>query len=107
MLRFLLHYGIHFIVPLGIAFFFFKENRLKVALILLAGIIIDIDHSIATPIFDPMRCSIDYHPLHSYWAILVYLGMLIFKKTRLWGIAFLIHILADVIDCLFIGGNLD
>ncbi len=76
-------------------------------LILLAGIILDVDHLVAIPIFDSMRCSIDFHPLHSYWAISIYLLMLFFKKTRIWGIAFLIHILADVVDCLFIGGNFD
>lgn len=107
MLRFLLHYGIHFIVPLAIAYFFFKEHRLRAALILLAGIIIDVDHVFATPIFDPMRCSINFHPLHSYWAIGVYVLMTIFTKTRIWGIAFLLHILADIVDCLFIGGNFD
>lgn len=107
MLRFLLHYGIHFIVPLGIAFFFFKDNRLRVALILLAGIIIDIDHIVATPVFDAMRCSINFHPLHSYWAIGAYILMTLLRKTRIWGIAFLIHILADVVDCLLIGWNFD
>jgi hypothetical protein len=107
MLRFLLHYGIHFIVPLAIGYFFFKEHRLRAALILLAGIIIDVDHVFATPIFDPMRCSINFHPLHSYWAIGVYVLMTISTKTRIWGIAFLLHILADIVDCLFIGGNFD
>jgi hypothetical protein len=107
MLRFLLHYGIHFIVPLGVAYFFFKEHRLKAALILLAGIVLDVDHVLATPIFDTMRCSVNFHPLHSYWAIGVYIVMTGYKKTRIWGIAFLIHMLADIIDCLFIGGNFD
>lgn len=107
MLRYLMHYGIHFLVPIAIAYFFFKEHRIKVGLILLAGIIIDVDHLLATPIFDPMRCSINFHPLHSYWAILIYILMLLPKKTRVWGMAFLIHILADVVDCLFISNNLD
>ena len=107
MLRFLLHYGIHFLVPIGIAYFFYKEHKIKIAIILLAGIVIDIDHVFASPIFDPMRCSINFHPLHSYWAILFYVVMLFAKKTRIWGIAFLIHIIADMVDCLFIGGNFD
>ena len=105
MLRFLFHYGIHFIVPLFIAYFFFREQRLKAALILLAGIILDIDHFLATPIFDAMRCSINFHPLHSYWAIGIYMLLTIVKKTRIWGIAFLIHMLADTVDCLFIRSN--
>lgn len=107
MIRFLLHYGIHFIVPLGIAYFFFREQGLKAALILLAGIVIDIDHIIATPVFDAMRCSINFHPLHTYWAICVYVILTTVKKTRIWGLAFLIHILADTVDCLLIPGNFD
>ncbi len=102
MLQFSLHYGIHFIVPILIAYFFYKTNFVKVALILLAGILLDLDHLVANPIFDAGRCSINFHPLHSYWAIMIYLIMLIFKKTRIWGIAFCIHMIADVVDCLFI-----
>lgn len=74
-----------------------------VIFILLAAILIDIDHVFANPVFDPNRCSIDFHPLHSYWAIGIYVGLLFFKKTRIFGIALLIHILADVTDCYLIG----
>ena len=102
MLRFCIHYGIHFIVPIVIGFIFFKQNRTKIILILLAAIIIDLDHLLANPIFDPNRCSIDFHPLHSYYAIAIYFLMLFFKKTRIFGIALLIHIIADVTDCFFI-----
>ncbi|ASV28897.1 DUF6122 family protein [Maribacter cobaltidurans] len=105
MLRFILHYGIHFVVPILIAFFFFKEHRLKVSLILLAGILLDVDHLLADPIFDADRCSIGFHPLHTYWAIAVYFLMLFWKTTRIWGIAFLIHMIADLTDCLFIRFN--
>lgn len=106
MLRFTLHYGIHFIVPLLVALLFFKEQRLKVGLILLAGILLDLDHLLATPIFDADRCSINFHPLHTYWAMGIYFLMLFWKTSRIWGIAFLIHMLADITDCLFIRSNL-
>lgn len=102
MFRFFVHYGIHFLVPIAIGLFFFKENRLKVIVILLAGIIIDVDHLWANPIFDPERCSIGYHPLHSYWAIAVYFALLYFKKTWIFGLALLIHIFADALDCYLI-----
>ncbi|EAR01016.1 DUF6122 family protein [Maribacter sp. HTCC2170] len=102
MVRFILHYGIHFIVPIFIAFYFFKGQRVKIAIILLLGILIDVDHLFANPIFDPNRCSINFHPLHSYWAIGVYLTLLFFKKTRIFGIALIIHILADAVDCLML-----
>lgn len=98
-----MHYGIHFIVPIAIGFLFFKGNRTKAILILLAAILIDVDHILANPIFDPNRCSINFHPLHSYWAISLYTALLCFKKTRIFGIALLIHILADITDCYLIG----
>ncbi|MGB3152664.1 MAG: DUF6122 family protein [Maribacter sp.] len=102
MIRFLLHYGIHFFAPILVALTFYYKDRLKVSLILLAGIVIDLDHFLANPIFDAARCSINFHPLHSYWAIACYALLLLIKPTRIWGLAFLIHILADYVDCLFI-----
>lgn len=105
MIRFVAHYGIHFIVPIFIAFFWYKEHRIWVAIVLLLGIVIDIDHLWADPMFDPDRCSINFHPLHSYWAILAYVLLFIIKKTRIIGLALLLHMLADLVDCLFIGSD--
>lgn len=102
MLRHVLHYGIHFLVPILIALFFFKRDRVKVGLILLAGILLDVDHLLANPIFDPNRCSIGFHPLHSYILIPLYLGLALWKRTRLLGLALVIHIIADATDCLFL-----
>jgi hypothetical protein len=102
MLRHFIHYGIHFLVPILIALLFFKDNKLRVAIILLLGIVIDVDHLWAEPLFDPNRCSIGFHPLHSYWAILVYAVLPFFKPTRIIGLALLIHIAADIMDCLLI-----
>ncbi|MEM8928758.1 MAG: DUF6122 family protein [Bacteroidota bacterium] len=103
MLRHFVHYGIHFLVPIVIALLFYKDNKVKVILILLAGILLDIDHVFAHPIFDSDRCSIGFHPLHAYVLIPVYFGLVFWKKTRLLGLALVIHIIADVTDCLFIG----
>ena len=102
MLRFFLHYGIHFLIPVIIGLVFFRENRWQVILILLAAILIDLDHLLATPVFDPNRCSIGFHPLHTYWAMIFYLMLLAWKKTRIIGLGLLIHILADAIDCAMI-----
>jgi hypothetical protein len=102
MFRFIVHYGIHFIVPIIIAFTFYKKKFLKAAFILLSAILIDLDHLLANPIYDPNRCSINFHLLHTYPFIIIYSLLLISKKTRLFGIALLLHILADTVDCLFI-----
>ncbi|WP_347173862.1 DUF6122 family protein [Polaribacter uvawellassae] len=98
-LKFIVHYSFHFIVPAIIAFLFFKENWKKVYLIFIATMLIDVDHLLANPIFDPNRCSINFHPLHSYIAIAIYFLLLIWKKTRILAIGLLLHILADTIDC--------
>ena len=102
MTRELLHYGIHFALPLIIGVLLFKEQRWKIILILLSGILIDADHFLASPVFDSNRCSIDFHPLHSYWAIGLYVILLIPPRTRIWGLALIIHIFADTLDCLLI-----
>lgn len=101
MYRLLIHYGIHLLVPIAIGLGV-KTKKLQTSIILLSGIVIDIDHLWANPIFDPDRCSIAFHPLHGYWAIGFYILLLSNRKTRLWGAAFLIHILADTTDCLLI-----
>jgi hypothetical protein len=99
MLRFCVHYGLHFVFPLLIALYFYRKKWKMVYLIFLAAMLIDLDHLLARPIFDPNRCSINFHPLHSYYAIAVYAGMLFFTKTRILGLGLLIHILADTADC--------
>ncbi|MDB9922262.1 MAG: DUF6122 family protein [Polaribacter sp.] len=99
MFKNMLHYGLHFVVPLLIAYFFFKKNWKKVYLIFLLSMLVDLDHLLATPIFDKVRCSINFHPLHSYIAIAFYTIGLLFKKTRIIGLALLLHMLADGLDC--------
>ena len=62
--------------------------------------VVDLDHLLADPVFDPYRCSIGFHPLHSYGAIGVYLALTVMKKTRILGIGLTIHMALDWIDCM-------
>ncbi|MDH3323863.1 MAG: DUF6122 family protein [Flavobacteriaceae bacterium] len=101
MLQTILHYSCHLLIPLLVALLVFKNIWIKAFLIMLSGLWIDLDHLLANPIFDPNRCSINFHPLHSYIAIAVYFLLLFPKKTRLIGLGLVIHILADTIDCSF------
>ncbi len=101
MLQSILHYGIHFILPFIVALLCFKKHWIKAYCIMVLGMLIDFDHLLATPIFDSNRCSINFHPLHSYYAIVVYLLLLLPKQTRLIGLGLVIHIIADSVDCLF------
>jgi hypothetical protein len=105
MIRFFAHYGIHFLLPVAVGLLFYRDNPRRAVLILLSAILIDVDHFLANPIFDPNRCSIDFHLLHTYWAMAVYVLFLFFKPLRIWGIGLLIHMLADWTDCLFIWGK--
>ncbi len=69
-----------------------------------AGMLIDIDHFLATPIYDPQRCSVGFHPLHTLIPIVFYLCLLGFRKTRLIGLGLVIHIALDAIDCKITNG---
>ena len=101
MLQYIVHYGIHFLVPLFIASVFFRTQWKTAYLIMIAAMLIDVDHLLSNPVFDSNRCSINFHPLHSYIAIVLYVLLLFPKKTRLIGLGLVIHILADAVDCLF------
>ncbi|WP_299781871.1 DUF6122 family protein [uncultured Formosa sp.] len=99
MLQPFIHYGIHFLGPLMVALWYYKPQWKYAYLIMICGMFIDLDHLLATPIFSPGRCSINFHPLHSYWAIVLYILLLFPKKTRLLALGLVIHIIADTVDC--------
>ncbi|WP_342328154.1 DUF6122 family protein [Pedobacter sp. FW305-3-2-15-E-R2A2] len=93
------HIFLHFLVPAIVAVIFYRKTLLKAWLIMMATMAVDLDHLLAVPIYDPNRCSIGFHPLHSYYAIGVYVILLFFPKTRLVGIGLVIHMILDYIDC--------
>lgn len=65
---------------------------------MIATMVVDIDHLFAVPIYDPNRCSIGFHPLHSYIAIAIYFILLFFPKARLIALGLIIHMALDYID---------
>ena len=94
------HLALHFIVPLLVAFLFFRENLRLSYLAMMLTMLVDLDHLLASPIYDANRCSIGFHPLHQYWFIAIYLVMSFFSKTRLIGVGLIIHMSLDALDCL-------
>ncbi|WP_265089889.1 DUF6122 family protein [Psychrobacter sp. H8-1] len=43
----------------------------------------------------------NFHPLHTYYAMLVYVGMFFLKKPyRLIGLGLILHMLTDLNDCV-------
>ncbi len=99
IIRTFVHYSLHLLVPGFIAYKFYQDHWKQTWLILLSTMIVDLDHLFASPIFDPNRCSIGFHALHSYPAIIVYLFMLIPSKTRLVAIGLVLHMMTDFLDC--------
>lgn len=97
-----LHYLFHFGLPFLIAFIFYRKQWRKVYFLLLLTMIVDADHLLASPVWDANRCSIGFHPLHSYVAIFVYILMLFFQNPiRILAIGLLLHMATDFLDCLY------
>lgn len=66
--------------------------------------LVDLDHFLASPIYDATRCSIGFHPLHTIIPIGIYLALCFIPKTRYIGIGLMIHMALDSIDCQFTNG---
>jgi hypothetical protein len=96
----IIHLLLHVAVPLAVALIFFRDQWKRAGLIMLATMLVDLDHLLADPIYDPGRCSIDFHPLHTWPAIGVYVLLTIPEKTRLIGLGLVIHMALDGLDCL-------
>lgn len=99
LLQPLVHYTLHFLVPGLLAWIFFRSKWRRAWTIMLATMLVDVDHLFADPIFDPDRCSIGFHPLHSYPAIIMYCIMLLFPQFRILAVGLLFHMLTDWQDC--------
>lgn len=96
-----IHYFLHLGFPFFIAFAFFGKDWKRVYLILLATMLVDLDHLLADPIFQANRCSINFHPLHTDYAMAGYVILLFFRKPfNIIGIGLLFHMFTDFIDCM-------
>lgn len=97
----LIHYFLHFIFPGVLAYGLYRNNWFKVYLVWLCTMLVDLDHLLATPVFEACRCSINFHPLHSCWAMGIYLVLLCFRNTRIIALGLLLHMGTDALDCVF------
>jgi uncharacterized protein DUF6122 len=103
MLRTTIHMALHILVPAAVARIGFSDRWKRAWAIMVATMVVDLDHLLATPLFDPNRCSIGFHPLHTWLAMALYLLMAVVPKTRLVGLGLVIHMALDGIDCLWMG----
>ena len=100
----MIHLALHFIIPLFIAYGIFPRPRSRnIFLILVATMLVDVDHLLADPLYDPSRCSIGFHPLHQFVPIGFYGLMTLFKQTRIVGLGLVIHMMLDLGDCVSMG----
>jgi hypothetical protein len=71
---------------------------------MIGAMIVDLDHLLADPIFDPDRCSIGTHPLHEPIIFPIFILLSVFPKSRFLGIGLIIHMILDGVDCQFTNG---
>jgi hypothetical protein len=95
-----IHLILHFMTPVVLARFAFPDRWKKLSLIMVSTMVVDLDHLLANPVFDPLRCSISFHPLHSYPAIVAYLLMLALPQLRFVALGLLIHMGLDGLECI-------
>jgi hypothetical protein len=109
------HIALHFLVPLALAAVVYRPAWRSAALIMIGTMLVDLDHLLADPIYDPERCSIGFHPLHASVPIGLYVlislaplaGRLVDEHARprlrivhLIGVGLLIHMGLDAVDCI-------
>jgi len=114
----MIHIVLHFVIPLAVGLLFYRAHWREAVVVMLLTMVVDVDHLLADPIYDPSRCSIGFHPLHTVPAIFVYallfLGPLVVRSTALLhersplartahlaGLGLLIHMGLDAADCVW------
>ena len=100
-----IHIVLHILIPALIARTVYPKRWGTAWLVMTLTLLVDLDHLLASPIYDPNRCSIGYHPLHTMPAIGVYAAALLISKLRLVAMGLLIHMILDWLDCLWMAGN--
>ena len=86
---------------------FFRKNWQYAYVFMMLTMLVDLDHLLANPVYDPKRCSIGFHPLHTIYPIIFYAGLSLLPKPlslRLLGLGLVIHMALDSIDCQFSNG---
>jgi len=101
MERSIFHIFLHFFIPFAVAKITWRKRWIRPFIFMALTMAVDFDHFLADTVFDPTRCSLNFHPLHSWYAIGVYLVLLFSPRIRIFAIGLLIHMTLDGIDCLW------
>ena len=103
MLRGIVHYGLHFLAPYFLAFLWGRSRQFKAYLILLATMLVDLDHLLAEIYTLSLHDALPIYLLHSYPMIILYALLCILPLHRLglpwWvrvvGVGLLFHMATD------------
>jgi hypothetical protein len=95
----MVHISLHFIVPALVAMLWWRRGWGLAYVVMIATMLVDLDHLLASPIYSPNRCSIGFHPLHQLGFIVFYMALCVAPKTRLVGLGLCIHMGLDALDC--------
>ena len=101
MIRPVVHLVLHLVAPALLARIAWRAHWLRAWLIMVATMAVDLDYLLARPIYDASRCSLGFHPLHSYPAFVAYALMAAWPRTRIVGVGLLLHMALDFVDCLW------
>ena len=93
------HLFFHFAVPAAVVVLLYRHRWQSAYLLMMATMMVDLDHLLANPIYDASRCSIGFHPLHQPWFISLYVILCFIPKTRIIGVGLIIHMILDSVDC--------
>lgn len=113
----MLHLVLHVVVPVLLAAALYRPRWRSAALWMLAAMVVDVDHLLADPVYDPQRCSIGFHPLHRVSAVAAYVLLVAgtwawarrtggwesrsgLRRAHLVGVGLLVHMALDAIDCI-------
>ena len=94
------HLIVHLALPAAAAFLFFRDRWKSAWIVMVLATVIDADHLLADPVYDPHRCSLGFHPLHTLPAAVFYGLLLLIPAARIFATGLLLHLGADAVDCL-------
>jgi len=103
MARPLLHLLLHLVLPAVVARWCWPGRWLRAWGVMMCAMLIDLDHLLASPVYDPDRCSLQAHVLHGPAPIALYLSMFAFPRLRMLAAGLLVHLALDGSDCLAMG----
>ncbi|BFM12585.1 hypothetical protein R50072_27380 [Simiduia litorea] len=95
-----IHLVLHLLVPFVLARLVCGKAWRTPFYVMLLTMLVDIDHLLATPLYDPERCSINYHPLHRWPLWFIYGLLAALPKTRWLGVGLMVHMVLDASDCV-------